>query len=245
MKSAMAAKAKSIPPAYTETVRAQAKAQEAEAALAEALRFAHAREETLARLASVHREAVETARLSNLLGRTPYVAALLFIGAAGVSALLYGTVPTAPLGVWGVFMLAASLALFRLYRQTLRSAFELLPLRAFVLDLHAILLYAGFAWGAGAFLALPQTASAAEIILFAGGASAIVAGVFRARAAALYFLAPAAGLPVIAALSGSGGLVPAVAIVVIAVAIGFIAELAERLTARKLGTPPLPLFPAT
>ncbi len=241
----MSAKAKQVSQNFSDISYAQEKAQEAENTLAEALRFAHAQEESLARLAFVHREAVETSRLSNLLGRTPYVAALLFAGACAVTAFLYGSVPTAPLAVWDIFMAAASLALVRLYRQTLRSAFELLPLRAFVLDLHAVLLYAGFAWGAGAFLALPQVLAPLALVLFSICASAIVAGVFRARAAALYFLAPAAGLPCIAALSGAGGFGPACAIVLSAAAIGGIAELAERLTARKLGTPPLPLFPAT
>jgi len=223
---------------------ARERAATAEAALADALTFAHAQEESLARLASVHREAVETARLANLLGRTPYAAALLVVGGVCVSAALYGTVPLAPLVIWNLFLIAGAVALTRLYRLTARSAFELLPLRAFALDLNAVLLYAGFAWGAGAFLALPQSVPGVALTLYAAGAAALAACIFRSRNAALTFLIPASGLPFIAALGSAGGLGPAGAILLFGIAIAATSELAERLAARRSGTPALPLFSA-
>src|SRR5580658_9897423 len=80
----------------------------------------------LTRLSQLHDEAAKTALLANLLGRATYAAAVL--AAAGVGAAA------------------------RAYTKAIRAPFELGTLQGFARDLSAILVYAGFAFGAGAIL---------------------------------------------------------------------------------------------
>jgi hypothetical protein len=67
-------------------------------------------------------------------------------------------------------------------------------LKSFAKDLSAILLYAGFAWGAGAFLALPAGTNVAAAILFAAAPGIAIAALLREREAVFLFLAPVATL---------------------------------------------------
>ena len=196
----------------------------------------------LDQLAQLHDESVETARLANILGRTPGAAAVLLASGAAVVAFSAGQVSTPMLAIWGLFVAAAAIAMLRLYRHTLVSAFELLPLRAFVLDLHAVLLYAGFAWGAGAFLALPAAAGPWSLALFSAGAGRAIGALLRSRNATFFFLVPAAGLPMMAALFGAAGILGAGIILGLGLLLAGIAEGTERLTARRLGVAPLTML---
>lgn len=156
--------------------------------------------DNMARLAALHDEAEDTAVLANLLGRGPYVAAtlgtlaILTVALAGIGASLAET------AMWGVFMLIATGAFVRIYANAIRGAFERATLRNFHEDAKAVALYAGFAWGAGAFLSLPATATVAMLLVFAGGASVILALMMRDRALILAFVAPATILSAAAAL---------------------------------------------
>jgi hypothetical protein len=154
----------------------------------------------IARLALLHDEAQETALLANLLGRTPYAAAAMAIGALAVAAIGYGTMPLAELSVWLVLVLIGAGAMARRYLRAIDHPFERGTLREFAYDLNAIAIYAGFAWGAGAALALgPHTspfAMAAYAALFPG----VVAVILRTREISLGFLAPAATLCAFAAV---------------------------------------------
>src|SRR6185437_3065587 len=85
------------------------------------------------------------------------------------------------------------------HRPALRAA----TLHAFAQDLHACLLYAGFAWGAGAFLALPAEATGVEALLFVAAPTAAFALLLRERQVALLFVAPAAGLTSLACATRS------------------------------------------
>ncbi|MGQ0741835.1 MAG: hypothetical protein ACT4OG_06010 [Alphaproteobacteria bacterium] len=153
----------------------------------------------LHRLSRLHEEAAETAQLANLLGRAPFSAWLLIAGLGVIAFTSTGAVPLSPLLLWCLFTAAAALVILGLYRRASVAAFELVPLRAFAADLDAALLFAGFAWGAGAFLALPGAASALALALFSAGTAAGVAALLRARAG-LYFLVPAVVIPAMAAL---------------------------------------------
>jgi len=146
----------------------------------------------VAHLASLHREAEETARLANLLGRSIHVAVVLPILAAATLALR-GT-GLAESVTWMVFVLAASGAIGVCYRRTIAVPFERAALKSFSRDLSAILAFGGFAWGAGAFLALPASAGIGIVVLFAAGAATAVAVLLRERESAFLFLAPVAGL---------------------------------------------------
>ena len=120
----------------------------------------------LSRLSKLHGETIETARLANILGRTRRTAFTLSGAAAIVIGMSAGRVPPSSLALWAAFVAAASVSLLRLAHQAERSEFELPALRAFALDLNAIALFAGFAWGGGAFLCLPAAAGLAGLVLF-------------------------------------------------------------------------------
>ena len=150
-------------------------------------------EAPLLALARMHHEAVETARLANLLGRSLPVAIGLPVLAALTIFLAGGTgVPRTT--AWAILVAVASLAVARAYAQAMHQPFERAVLRAFAQDLNACLLYAGCAWGAGAFLGLGSGDSIAAILLFAAVPTAGIAALLRDRMPVLLFLAPVAAL---------------------------------------------------
>jgi hypothetical protein len=154
----------------------------------------------LAQLAMLHDEARETAMLANLLARAPY-AAFALAGMALVTATLSFAQSSKPaLIAWLVLVAAGAGAVARAYAYTIKAPFERVPLRAFSRDLSATLFYCGFAWGTGAFLAVPASAPALPLVLFSAGACCVVAAALRARDQALIFLAPVAGLSALALL---------------------------------------------
>ena len=152
-----------------------------------------AKDGPLAALARMHHEAVETARLANLLGRSLQVAIGIPV-LAGVAVFLAGGAGVPSTTAWAILIAVASLSIARAYASAINRPFERPVLRAFAQDLNACLLYAGFAWGAGAFLALGTDASPATLLLFAGVPTACIAILLRERLATLLFLAPVAGL---------------------------------------------------
>lgn len=147
----------------------------------------------IAKLAHLHAEAEETARLANLLGRSLYAAIALPALALLTLAFNNSAGLTRPL-VWCVFVAAASAAMLRAYFQTIGRPFERAALRSFAEDMSAILLFAGFAWGAGAFLALPAGSGMAAAILFAAAPAIAIAALLREREAVFLFLTPVATL---------------------------------------------------
>lgn len=154
----------------------------------------------LAQLALLHDEARETALLSNLLGRTVYAAGGLAVAALATVLLARGAMPVAEPAVWLVLVLIGVGAMARSYARTIRQPFERGPLREFAYDLNAISVYAGFAWGAGAFLTLGPQTSPVTLMIFAAAVPAIMAATMRAREISLGFLAPVAGLGAFAAV---------------------------------------------
>lgn len=148
----------------------------------------------MARLTSLHAEAEETARLANLLGRTSHVIAALALATGIASILVFPFAAPGPLAAWLALMAVGLGGTMRAYYQAMRAPFERAPLAGFAEDLGTLLAYAGFAWGAGAFLALPAGTGLAAAMAFAILPAAILAGLLRAAGPSLNFLAPAAGL---------------------------------------------------
>jgi hypothetical protein len=146
----------------------------------------------LARLATLHREAEETAHLANLLGRAPLAAGLLAVGTGIVAALAAVAGDGLAISAWAVLMLVAIAAATRSYTIAIRQPFERAPLKAFADDLTAILTYAGFAWGAGVFLALPADTGPLAATAFAVLPVAGIAALLRAGTPVLSFAAPLA-----------------------------------------------------
>jgi hypothetical protein len=189
------------------------------------------RSDALAKLKVLHNEAEETARLANLLGRSVYVGAALPFLAIVTMGLAVEMSP-APQMVWLVFVGAVTLAMLVAYRHAMHRAFERAALKDYAKDLSAILLFTGFAWGAGAFLALPAAAPASAAVVFALLPAAIIATLLRDREALFLFLAPVTALTAAACLlkpfaggAWTAGLVVAAAALLIGAA-----HLYERLT---------------
>ena len=150
-----------------------------------------------ARLRAIHNEAEETSRLANLLGRTLYVGIALPVAALIAVALAN---PPAFRGLSFIVLtvMGAGAILFA-YARAMRTPFDRACLRTFAADLDAIMLYAGFAWGAGAFLIVPTMSDPAIAVIFSGCIAALVAGLIQAREPVLMFAAPAGLLMALAA----------------------------------------------
>jgi hypothetical protein len=199
----------------------------------------------VARLAALHVEARETARLANLLGRSAYAVLAL-------PAMTLATLALSELGgglvqafVWIVFMTVATGAILFAYRRTIGQPFERAALKSFSQDLSAILVFAGFAWGAGAFLALaPHTAIGAPA-LFVATAAASVGLLLREREMVFLFLAPAATLTSFACVlrPTAGGALDAALVLIASATVAGIAILAERMRDRAQEMPELAGLP--
>jgi hypothetical protein len=149
------------------------------------------------RLRAVHDEALETSRLANLLGRSFYVSLLL--PALAIAAVIIAGAPIVRALSFAALVFMGAGALLYVYVRTIRTPFLHLSLREFAADLDAIMLYAGFAWGAGAFLILPAASGPAVAVLFSGCAAALVAAFLGSREPVFMFAAPAGLLTALAA----------------------------------------------
>ena len=188
----------------------------------------------IARLKTLHAEAEETARLANILGRSLYTGLALPLMAILTVGLSVDVSP-APQLVWCLFVAAVAVAILAAYRHAMRQPFERTTLKNFAKDLSAILLFAGFAWGAGAFLALPVGTPAAAALVFAAAPAFTIAYLLRDREALLLFLAPSTLLSAAACLMKpfAGGFWLAVILLAAGAAIAGLAVLYERLTGAK------------
>jgi len=189
-------------------------------------------ENPIARLASLHAEAEETARLANLLGRSIRLAPALPV-MAGL-ALGLGGAGLAQAVAWSVFTLFAAGATVFVYRQAIAQPFERAVLKSFSQDLNAILVFTGFAWGAGAFLVLPADSAIGTAAAFAAGAAAVIALLLRERECAFLFLAPVSMLTSFACVLRPlpGGALDAALVLIGCAAVAGGAILATRMTVR-------------
>ena len=185
----------------------------------------------IARLKLLHTEAAETAHLANLLGRSLHAGIALPVFGVVAVGLSDAMNPTAQL-VWCAFVAVVSIAMLVAYRRAMRRPFERTALKDFAKDLSAILLFAGFAWGAGAFLVLPAGTSTMAAVLFAAAPSTVIAYLLRDREALYLFLAPVAALTAAASLLTpfADGLLATGLIIFISAAVAGAAMFSERLT---------------
>jgi len=197
----------------------------------------------IARLAALHAEAQDTARLANLLGRSIHASVALL--AMGAAALAFAGTLSAEIMVWSGFVLVAAGAIALAWRRTIGQPFERAALRSFSQDLDAVMAFAGTAWGAGAFLALPIGASLVPVLLFSAGACALIALLLREYEPALHFLAPTAALAAFAGVLRPlpGNALCAALVLIACTAIAAVSIIAGRWHARLQGAPELPSLP--
>lgn len=168
---------------------------------------------SLARLPVLHDETVQTARLTRFLAHAISAAWLLML--AGAATLIAGGGRSLPENfAWSLLVLIGVLAMTRTYMRAF--ALKRGPVEGLASDLRACLLYSGFAWGAGAFLALPTNTGPLGLCLFAGVPTALMALLLRDKGGALLFAAPIAALCASAALLDvAGGLTGAAAVLLV------------------------------
>lgn len=183
----------------------------------------------LARLAALHDEAAETAHLANLLGRSPWAAGLLGVAALVTVSFCAQSVSPFSLGVWLVLMTIAVAAIGRSYGKAIEAPFDRTALTTFARSLSAILLYAGAAWGAGIFLALPSSVGLAGAIAFAATISALMAGILRARDMTFSFLVPATAMGAFCALMRDASMASTLGILAGGLLVGATTSLLDRL----------------
>ena len=107
---------------------------------------------------------------------------------------------------WSLLVLAGVGAMLRSYIKSIAQAFDRAPLREAAKDLRALLFYAGFAWGAGAFLLLGGNPVPIIGLCFAVLPTVLMILLLRDRAACLGFLAPVTVLTAAAIIASPGAI---------------------------------------
>jgi hypothetical protein len=154
--------------------------------------------ESLAKLPLLHAEAARNASLGRFLANSIAVAGLLVL--LGGTALLASGGSSASALVWSLLLLAGVVAMTA---NSLRRPPRRLPeafLETAAADLRAILLYTGFAWGAGAFLVLPAAPAPALALGFAIVPLLLTALLLKDEGGVMAFAGPVTVLGAAAAL---------------------------------------------
>ena len=155
--------------------------------------------EALDRLPQLHAETADTAHLARFLaGAVNAAGALTLLGMAALAFEAGGTLKAC--FSWAILVLFGVGALLRSYIRSTAAAFDRAPLTEAAQDLRAILLYAGFAWGAGAFLVLSPEAGWMEVLPFAVLPSLAIALLLKDMEGPLAFLIPLTAMTVAAAV---------------------------------------------
>jgi hypothetical protein len=161
-------------------------------------RTAHIPHEFLARLPVLRAEAGRNVRLGRFVANSVPLAGLLML--AGGMVLLAGGGGLQGDFVWSLLVLGGITAMTVNYIRGPARSPHTTKLETSAADLRAILLYTGFAWGAGAFLALPADPGIAAALAFALGPVVLAVLLLRDEAGIAAFAAPSAGLTAAAGL---------------------------------------------
>jgi hypothetical protein len=158
--------------------------------------------EALTRLNQLHREAGCNLRQAQLLAGSP--AACIVLMSIGALALLWaglaggGTLKAD--FAWAMLVLLGVIAMTRNFIRGYACSLQRVSLEEAAATLHPLLLYTGAAWGAGAFLVLPDRPAPILVFLFAAAPSLALTRVMRDPKASLAFVGPATLITAVAAL---------------------------------------------
>ena len=146
-------------------------------------------QQALERLPQIHAEIFETADLARFLrSAVAGAAALMLLGALAVT--FAGGATLQQEFAWALLVLAGVGAMLHSYIKSVARAFDRVPLREAAKDLRAVLFYAGFAWGAGAFLLLGNDPVPITGLCFAVLPSILLVPLIKDRPACLGFIVP-------------------------------------------------------
>jgi hypothetical protein len=174
--------------------------------------------DALGRLPVLHREAGRNLSRSQFLARSP-LACVTLMPAGGLALLWAGASGGGTLRcdfAWAALVLVGIIAMTRNFIRGYARSLCRVPLEEAASDLRALLLYTGAAWGAGAFLVMPDLPAPALVFSFAVAPSLALTIVLRDAKGSAAFVAPASLVTASAALTGEGPLALWVATAIIA-----------------------------
>ncbi len=195
----------------------------------------------IAKLAALHAETRLTMHLVNLVGRSLVATGALML-IAGFTLFAGMESPSACLTWAGLLALGMVSAVWN-YRAASAAPFERESLEIHAHNLPPIALYCGFAWGTGAYLALPADTSLIGCAFFVAAPALAMAALLRDIRSVLAFVAPLLVLSSFAALLRpfpDGALAAAIMLITGAL----IAAGAALLAHRQAGSRILPYFPS-
>jgi hypothetical protein len=149
-------------------------------------------------LPRLHDEAGRDLRLAQFLARAPQACIVLLI--AGALVALSSANGLAAEFTWAVMLLAGIVVIVSNHMRNFAALQPRQSLQAAVSHLRGLFLYAGLAWGSGAFLVLPGEPVPVLTFVFAVVPAAVLALIVKDRQAIAAFAAPASVATVIAAL---------------------------------------------
>ena len=153
----------------------------------------------LERLPLLHDESADNKELARFLAGAVYAAGALTLLGMAVLAFDAGATLKSCFA-WALLVVIGVGAMLRSYIRSTAAMFDRTPLTEAAQDFRAILLYAGFAWGAGAFLVLPPVAGPLAILVFAGLPSLGLALILKDQGGPLAFVIPVTILSLTAAI---------------------------------------------
>lgn len=160
----------------------------------------------LSRLPALHGEASRNMVLSRFLARSPQACIALMLVGAGILAWSSAGAGAASLKAdfaWVSLVLIGIVGMTRNYIRGFARSLRRVPLQEAASDLRMLLLYTGAAWGAGAFLVMPDLPAPALVFLFAALPALSAAMLLRdAKGVAAFILPSSAGIAA-AALMGA------------------------------------------
>ncbi len=160
----------------------------------------------LSRLPALHGEASRNMYLSRFLARSPQVCiALMLVGAAILSWSSAGAGAASLKAdfAWVSLVLIGIVGMTRNFIRGFARSLRRVPLQEAASDLRMLLLYTGAAWGAGAFLVMPDLQAPALVFLFAALPALSAAMLLRDAKGVAAFILPSSIAIAAAALMGA------------------------------------------
>jgi hypothetical protein len=159
----------------------------------------------LSRLPVLHGEASRNMQLSQFLARSPQLCLVLMLAGAAVLAwagMAGGTGLKADFA-WVSLVLIGIVGMTRNYIRGFARSLRRVPLQEAGSDLRMLLLYTGCAWGAGAFLVMPDLPAPALVVLFGVVPSFFAGLILRDAKGVAAFTLPSSATIAAAAVMGA------------------------------------------